>query len=203
MRVFIFLYLFSFASSLSAETLIRTIGQVQNHVITSREIEIHKLVMGILANDFQDLKVKDPAEQIIREWLLYLEASSFYNNKISNKKLDRLVSKVKSDLKSKAWLKQGIQLGEVREKIKRRLEADRLYLFKKKASVLPVSNAEIETEYTQNRVKYGNFEFEEIKDKIRDNKIEENLQMRLEQWFQVLEKKYRVQRFSQLKKEIK
>ena len=55
---------------------------------------------------------------------------------------------------------------------------------------------EIESEYNQNRIRYGNQSFEEVKDKIRNNRINENLDNRLSQWFVVLEKKYKVQRFS-------
>ena len=80
--------------------------------------------------------------------------------------------------------------------MKRRLEAAKIFSFKKKASILPVSLSDMQTEYNQNRVNYGNLKFEEVKEKIRKIKTEENLQKRLKQWFSVLEKKYKVQRFS-------
>ena len=50
------------------------------------------------------------------------------------------------------------------------------------------------------RIRYGNMKFEEAKNQIRKNKIKDNLQDRLEQWFVVLEKKYKVQRFSKYNK---
>lgn len=194
--VWILVFILSISNQAKAEVLIRTVAQVKGHVITSREVEIHKKITEVAGSAFQDLKVKDPEEQLIREWLLFLEASSFYNSGISDRKKNSLLSEIKPKLDSPQWRKLAVTAQELNAKIRRRLEADRLYVFKRKASVLPVTLAEIETEYTQNRVNYGNFEFEEVKEKIRQNKIEENLQTRLQQWFQVLEKKYKVQRFS-------
>ncbi len=183
-----------------AEILIKTVAQVKNHVITSREVDIHKVVMEAAGTEFQNLRVKKPIEEVIREWLLFFEASSFYNAGISNEKVSEVYKKAKEKIAASDWKNLDLDPNVLREKIRRRMEADRLFVFKRKASVLPVSLSEIETEYTQNRVNYGNLKFDDVKEKIRQNKVEENLLDRLEQWFQVLEKKYKVQRFSQFQK---
>ena len=185
-----------------SKVLIVTMAQVKSHVITSREVEIHSMLDKALGNRFKNFKAAKPVEQIIREWLLYYEASTFYNTPIDKTKINKSILSANERLKkSVKWKDLSISSGELREKLKRRLEADRLYLFKKKASVLPVSSSDVETEYIQNRIRYGNLSFEEVKEKIRKNKIDKNLHARLEQWFLVLEKKYKVQRFSKFNKQ--
>ena len=194
------LLLLSFFISLStanAKVLIVTVAKVKNHVITSREVDIHTGLNNVLGKRFEALLVEDQDEQVIREWILFFEASTFYNSKVSKATVDRMVGLAQKRLsQTKNWQALAVSQKELRVKLERRLEADRLYLFKKKSSVLPVGKSEIETEYNQNRIRYGNLKFEEVKEKIRKAKTQANLKKRMEQWFSVLEKKYKVQRFS-------
>ena len=96
----------------------------------------------------------------------------------------------------KKWQRLQVTSAEFNEMVKRKREAQRLFLFKKEASILPVSDNEIESEYKQNRIRYGTLSFDQVKEKIRKKKTEENLKQRLDNWFEVLERKYRVQRFA-------
>lgn len=174
-----------------------TIAQVQSHVITQREVKIHQLVNKTLGSRLEGLDQVKPVEQVVREWLLFYEASNFYNTELDGTKYQKELSNAQNKLaKSKLWQDLGVTKKELQDKIKRRLEAERLYLFKKKASILPVSRVELETEYTQNKIKYGNLTYEQVESQIRNNKVKENLSKRLNQWFTVLENKYKVQRFS-------
>lgn len=185
------------SQAFGAKILIATVAQVKNHVITSREVEIHQELDRIFGKRFEKLSDEDPEEQVIREWLLFYEASTFYNSPVNASQSRKLFNLAKQRLaNSKKWRRLSVTEKELNEKVKRRLEAERLYQFKKKASVLPVSQSEIEVEYTQNRIRYGNQSFEEAKDKIRQAKVDANLNRRMEQWFQVLSQKYKVQRFS-------
>lgn len=196
MKALLFLVLFLSIHPTQAKVLIVTLAQVKNHVITSREVEIHQQVEKLLGERFKDIKGETPLEQVIKEWLLFYEAEGFYNTPVQNseveKKLNEILAKKKSD---SHWQSLAVQNSELKEKVRRSLEADRLYVFKKKASVLPVGIGEVETEYSQNRIRYGNMTFDQVKDQIRDNKIQENLLERMKQWFVVLERKYKVQRF--------
>lgn len=202
MKALLLFFFISINSSYSeSKILIMTEAQVKGHVITSREVAIHKLLKSQLGGSFEHFKEDSPIEQVIKEWLLYSEASSFYNSKVPSSTVRRKVNRILEKKKLKQQMK-ALSLGEkeLSQKVRRYLEAERLYTFKKKASVLPVTLNEIETEYTENRIRYGSLTFEEAKNKIRQNKIQENLQSRLEQWFLVLESKYKVQRFSKYNK---
>ena len=186
-----------FCTCWAGEILIATVAQVKNHVITSREVQIHFLLNKTLGTNQDFFEDVNPVEQLIREWLLFFEANSFYNNPVPAAEVQTKIQKISEPLeKNKDWQQLSVGPEELKEMMRRRLEAERLYLFKKKASVLPVSPADVESEYTQNRIRYGNMSFEEVKDKIRHKKIQENLEARLSQWFLVLEKKYKVQRFA-------
>jgi hypothetical protein len=203
MKVLLFL-LFLSTHITYAKVLLRTEAQVKDHVITTREIKIHELLNPLLTGKIENFENDSPLEQIIKEWLLYIEASTFYNTKILNKDIESKASALKKNITLQAKLNElSVTEQEIKDKIKRTLEADRLYTFKKKASVLPVPLSEIESEYSQNRIRYGNLNFEEAKNQIRNNKIQENLLSRLIQWFSILEKKYKVQRFSNSIVEIK
>ena len=198
MRLTLIILILSISSLIQAgEILIDTVAQVKNHVITSREVQIHYLLDKSLGSQKDYSESNNPVEQNIREWLLFYEARAFYNNKLPAYEKQKAVNKAINKLsKMKDWKQLGVTQKELSEMIERRLEARRLYTFKKKAAVLPVSPADVEAEYTQNRIRYGTLKFEEVKDKIRHKKIQENLEGRLAQWFQVLERKYRVQRFA-------
>lgn len=170
---------------------------MKDHVITSREISLHKTLVNFLGGVPETFKTESPREQVIKEWLLYFEATDFYNAPITDNIIRQETAAV---LKRYGTKIKPLGLGpkELREKIKRRLEADRLFTFKKKASALPVSANEIEAEYNQNRIRYGTLSFDDAQSLIRKNKTQEQLQERLDQWFRVLGKKYKVQRFSKV-----
>lgn len=178
------------------KTLISTQAQVRDHVITNREVAIHKIVdkaLGLRPDLHDD---NSPLQALIREWLLYFEAQNFYNNPVPDKKIEESLKKVEQALKqSEEKKKWAITTSELEKKIRRREEANRLYLFKRKASVLPVSLTELETEYVRNRTLYGGKTFKEVRDEIRKQRDQESLEQRLQQWFEILENKYNVQRF--------
>jgi hypothetical protein len=80
------------------KVLVSTVAQVRNHVITSREIQIHGEIDRILGKDFEKFAEKNLREQIIREWLLYLEASTFYNNEVLASKKNQLLKRLRKSL---------------------------------------------------------------------------------------------------------
>lgn len=174
-----------------------TVGQVKNHVLTTREVQMHYVIDRLLKYDLYLESNKDPVEQLIYEWLLYFEASEFYTSPLGADLVNEQLQSLRPALKKvKGWDELDVSDDELRGLVKHKMEARRLYAFKKKASILPVSDAEVEAEYKQNRIRYGTLSLAEVKEKIRNRKTNENLEQRLTNWFAVLEKKYRVQRFA-------
>ena len=72
------------SQAIGGEILIATVAQVKNHVITSREVQIHYLLDKSLGTPKEFFRDQNPVEQNIREWLLFYEARAFYNTKLSN-----------------------------------------------------------------------------------------------------------------------
>ena len=190
--------LFSIQSLFAGEIIIATAAQVRDHVITTREVKIQYVLDRALERDWYVENGRDPVEQLVREWLLYFEANGFYNSKLPEQRTSDLYQRLLPVLaKVKGWKELEVSSNELKGFLRRKLEADRLYKFKKKASRLPVSDSEVEAEYKQNRIRYGTSELVEVKEKIRMRKSKENLHQRLVNWFAVLETKYKVQRFAQ------
>ncbi len=183
----------------SSKVLISTVAQVKNHVITSREVEINKTISRYLGNHLEGLSREDDTEYVIKIWLLYLEASGFYTTPLPPTQIQARLSDLEKKVnQSKAWKELQVTEQELKEIMTRRLEAERIYLFKRKASVLPVSPSEIDGEFRQNRVRYEGKTLDEVREEIRQMKTMDNLSQRMQQWFVVLESKYKVQRFSKL-----
>ena len=98
-------------------------------------------------------------------------------------------------IRSGNWKKLKIKDEELKEKIKRNLEANRIYRFKKKASVLPVSSVEVENEYMENQKKYKSFQKGKAELQIRKSLEQKNIKKQLGNWFNFLEQKYKVRYF--------
>lgn len=197
----VFLTFFLSSQLLAGEILTATVARIKNHVVTSREVQMQFILDKTLKNESLVYHDKDPVEQLVREWLLYFEAKNFYASKLSSNKKAVFFKKASQSLRTLSeWKKLGVTSSELKAMLDRKLEAKRLFLFKKEASILPVSDSEIEAEYKQNRIRYGTLSFDQVKAKIKKRKTEENLGQRLNNWFEVLEKKYRVQRFAKYNK---
>ena len=190
------LFLLFSAELFAGEIIIATVAQVKNHVITTREVKIQYVIDRALKRAPYFRTKREPVEQLIREWLLYFEAMDFYSNRLMSDKVTQTMNELAQWLpKVDGWKELQVSNSELRKFVAAKLEADRLFDFKQKASTLPVSESEIESEYKQNRVRYGTQPLKEVREKIRSQKTRESLERRLSNWFAVLEKKYNVQRF--------
>ena len=178
------------------KTLIRALARVKDHVITTREVAVHKAVRPFLDDHFLENLKKNTEKQLITEWLLFYEALDFYSQPIEVPEENKIWRKAKKQmLRSGNWKKFKIKDGELREKIKRNLEANRIYQFKKKASILPISSVEIENEYMEDQEKYKSFQKDKAELQIRKDLEQKNIEKQLDNWFNFLEQKYKVRYF--------
>ena len=180
------------------KVLIVALAQVKDHVITSREIDIHEALSPVLDYDFDSFKNISPRDQVIKEWLLFYEALGFYSHPVKNsEQIKKMKQAKKQALQSGIWGKLKMKDDELKEKVKRHLEARRLYSFKKKASKLPISAFEVENEYKTNKTHYQSMSPDEAKAQISKNLGQKKLEKHLNEWFDVLEQKYKVHYFSE------
>ena len=176
------------------KVLIMTLAQVKDHVITDREVAIHRALVSVPNIEFENFGEKSsPKEQVIREWLLFYEAMDFYSRPIRDSKWKNQLKQIKKSLGAvPSWRELKVSDKELREKIKRHFQAKRFYIFKKKASLLSILLVEVKDQYIKDKAKYQSMDFDQVKDKIREMLS----QKRIEQWFRVLKAKYKLQHFS-------
>ena len=58
------------------------LARVKDHVITTREVSVHRAIMPFLDNRFLENSEKSTEKQLITEWLLFYEALDFYSQPI-------------------------------------------------------------------------------------------------------------------------
>ena len=179
------------------KVLITVLAQVKDHVITSRETAIHEALTPVFDYGFNSFKKISSKDQVIKEWLLFYEALGFYNYPVGDsEQIEKWKLAKKRAIQSGVWKKLTMNDDELREKVRRYLEAERLYDFKKKASKLPISVVEVENEYKQNQTRYSSMNTDKAKVQIRKNLEQKKLKKHLDEWFGVLEQKYKVYYFS-------
>ena len=189
---------FVFLNPCFGKVLIVALAQVKDHVITSREIDIHKALNPVLGYDFEGFKKISFRDQVVKEWLLFYEALGFYSHPVKDsKQMEKWKQAKRRAVQSGVWRRFKMNDDELREKVKRHLEAKRLYGFKKEASKLPISSFEIENEYKQNKKRYRSMEPDKVKAQISKNLERKKLREHLSDWFGVLEQKYKVRYFSE------
>ncbi len=182
------------------------VGQAGDQVVTSREVQIGFFVETALFPDDkkkQSLKL-DIADKnfdkevthVLIEWIVYVEANLFNAATIPEDDIAKSVSVVKSaaqnvDYKT-YWENLGASSQELRDIINRKLRAKKFIQFKTRASVVPVTDAEALQYFQKNRIRFGNAPFSQFKDSIKSLLAQEQANTRIRDWFELLQKKYRV-----------
>ena len=168
---------FVFLKPCPGKVLIAALAQVKDHVITTRETAIHEALIPVLNDSSENPKKTSSRDQVVREWLLFYEALEFYNQPVRvSEQTEKWKAVRRHVTRFGARKKFKIKDKELREKVRRTLEAKRLYDFKKKASNLPVSVIEVENEYRENRKNYKSTDEDKAKIRIRKNLEQKKLQ---------------------------
>lgn len=182
---------------MGGEIILATVATVDGDVLTTRDVQIFQVLNQLMGYKPVRKATTDPIESLIEERLLLKEAKAFYGSQEVRESVGNVLDDVKKKLKDvKGWGELGVTSQELRSIVTDKLKARRLVRFKKDSSRLPVTESEVQAEYKQNRIFYGSRSFDEVKEEIRAQKFQENFTDRIESWFQVLFKKYRVQRLT-------
>ncbi len=196
--VLMILSFFLFFNSCWSEVLVTALAQVKDHVVTTRETAIHEALVSALGYDFGSPEKISSRDQVVREWLLFYEALGFYSHPVKDSEQIKKWKLAKDlSMQSGVWRKLEMSDDELKEKVRRHMEVQRLYDFKKKASKTPVSVIEIENEYRQNQKHYQSMNVDKAKNKIHKYLEQKKTAKQLNEWFRVLEQKYKVRYFSE------
>ncbi len=188
--------------------LIRSVGQVGDDVITSRDIQVSGLMDQALKNYSESPQgKKTPINTIpssgeifeknmsqgMLEWVLAKEASSFSIAEVSDAQLATTREFLLKELaEQKAWT--ALQVGdlELDRALKRKLQAGNFLKFKTQASSISISDQDAQSYYDKNKKRFSGMDFSSNKDRIKAVLAEQRLKESMQEWFDMLKRKYRV-----------
>lgn len=195
-----------FGLYLQAATFISTsVGQVKDHVVTSREVQIYYVAEKILyGGGKQNLtlpEVETPAfgKEItgaLMEWVVFLEAEALSTAQVTPAELTSAFDKVRDAMRTKKELSR-LQASdrEIKAAVERKHKAKKFIQLKAETSVIPVTDAEVEKYFNDNKARFGNLPLAQFKDNIRAFLTRQQVDKRLKDWFEVLQAKYQVRHF--------
>ena len=187
----------------SVTIVTETVGQVSDYVVTSREVQIVKVIENVLAaqggsKDLYEVRPGQPAfrsavTQVLLESVVAIEAENFNVASVSNDEMNAAVAKVEKAVSGKAyWAQIDVSSAELRRFTQRHLLAKSFLKFKTNSMTSIVSDQEAEIYYNKNRSKFGDNAFESFRENIKTFLGQQQLEERLRAWFEVIKRKYKV-----------
>lgn len=188
--------------------LIRSVGQVGDDVVTSRDIQISGLMEQALRNYSAspqgkktpintipasgDLFDKNMSQGML-EWMLAKEASSFSIAEVSDEQLTTTREYLLKALSGqKAWEALQVPPLELDLFLKRKLQAGNFLKFKTQASSIAISDQDAQSYYEKNKRRFSGMDFNANKERIKSVIAEQRMKESMEEWFDMLKRKYRV-----------
>lgn len=193
----------------SATIITQTVGQVSDHVVTSREVKIASVIDNVLfplkADGGQIVEIQSDKTEYRRavtnallELVVSYEAENFSVAVIKEEELSEAIQKVeKGVVKSSYWSSLEVSPAELRKMILRKLTAKNFLKFKTHSLASILTDLEAQSYYDKNRAKFGNLPFESFKENIKSFLAQQQLEERIRNWFEVIKLKYKVRNFTE------
>lgn len=189
---------FSFAEIKSAG-----VGMVKGEVVTSRQVQIQNLLENALYQkppnqQFKILPLDSKAfAKIVQDTLLEsaiaLEAENFNVVQIDAAEHRLMERKALDILKNQvAWKSLKVSPKELETGLRQKISAKKFIQFRAQSSVLPVTDAEAQKYFNENRLKFGDLPYENFKENIKSFLSRTQVERRLKDWYEVLLNKYQV-----------
>jgi hypothetical protein len=188
----------------SRQLVLKTVGAVEDKVITNRDVEASFLVDRALYNDgpltpitYGTEEFTSALNRLLIEWMVRDEASAFGVAKVSDSEIDDAYRAVKQKIDSHSiakskWANLEIRDQQLKELIGRKLRANRFIKYKSNSSYVQVSDDEARDYFNKNRLKFGTMDFESFKVSIKKYLEKKNAEDRLRDWLDILRKKHKV-----------
>jgi hypothetical protein len=183
------------------------VGEVGEQIITSREVQINDIVEQAVFGRMPgrtEIRVlhgnekgfPNDVQNVLREWLVYLEARSFDSAEVSKADLLKAGKTVQENTAGLVvWQSLEASNLEISEILERKLVSKRFLRLKTDSAQVPISDAEALAYYKKNRLKFGNLPFASFRENIKTFLIKQQMDRRLQDWIEVLERKYKVRNF--------
>ena len=185
----------------------RVVGEVGEHIMTSREVQMADVVEqaafgrlpGQTSIRFLTGSEKSFSADVataLREWAIFLEAKSFGSGQVSRTELSKVIREVHEVTAAHpAWQALEPSADEIAEIVERKLVAKKFLRLKMESARLPITDAEAQAYFKKNRLKFGNLPFASFRENIKTFLIKQQTDRRLEEWLDVLERRYKVRNF--------
>lgn len=192
-----------FSFTANAELVSTGVGAVRGQVLTSREVQIQNLLETALyekspASKLKLLAIDSKAfnratQDALLETVVALEAQNFNVIQVSADDVKEAEQQALKVLKNnKVWKGLQVSAHEISQGVRRKAQAKKFIQFRAQSSVLPVTDAEAQRYFNENRLKFGNLPFENFKENIKSYLSRTQVDRRLKDWFDVLLGKYQV-----------
>lgn len=194
-----------------------TVGQVKDHVVTSREVILHSYIAGALQSgatksasnaaaghkhvsaavpDLDSKAFGDEASATLMDFAISMEAKNFQAVPVERKEMALAWDRLYRGFKNSEELKRyQYSEREFRELLAITLQARKFISFKAESSTMPITDVEARNYFEQNRSRFGNLPFENFRDTIKGFLAKGQVEGRLREWFEGLQGKYRVRNF--------
>lgn len=186
----------------AAEIKSAGVGFVKGEVVTSREVQIQTLLETALTQKeakSQKLLGLDSkpfakaVQEVLLESAIALEAQSFNVVQVPPEESLAAEKRVSTALKdSAAWKSLKVTHKELERGLLRKLQAKKFVQFRANSSVLPITDAEAQKYFNENRLKFGDLPYENFKENIKSYLSRTQVDRRLKDWYEVLLNKYQV-----------
>lgn len=200
--------IFASHSSQGATVVTRTVGQVADHVVTSREVQITAVIEGLLfppakkeGSKLVEVRLSDDdfnkkLTSTLLETVVAMEAENFSVGALTEGEVNAAVSAVEKAVSGKAyWNELEVSGKELKKLVRRKLEAKSFLKFKSTSMSGIISDQEAQAYYEKNRAKFGSLPFASFKGNIKTFLAQQQLEERLRSWFEVIKRKYKVRHF--------
>lgn len=193
--------------TVQAAVISETVGQVADHVVTSREVQISSVIESVLfpgKNKTTQILEVNPGlpefqgalTNVLLETVVSLEAENFNVTTLTEADLNTAIAKVERAVSGKKyWTKLEVSEAELRKFTQRKLSSKDFLKFKTNSMAGIITDQEALAYYEKNRVKFGGTSFESFKENIKSFLAQQQLEDGLRSWFEVIKRKYKVRNF--------
>lgn len=184
-----------------------TVGQVSEHVVTSREVQISMVIENILVPPKAPLKglyevrpgqaeFRNAVTVVLLESVVAFEAENFNVAAVSDEELSDALVKIEKAVRGRIyWNELEVSDIELKKFTLRKLAAKSFFKFKTSSMTSIITDQEAQSYYTKNRVKFGSLPFESFKDNIKTFLAQQQLEDRIRAWFEAIKRKYKVRNY--------
>lgn len=186
----------------------QVVGQAGDSVTTIREVQINHFIEMVLFSDSAKdkspiLNLTDPhfdkeVTRVLMEIVVAKEAKNFNASSVPEEDILKSIQLVKQAASKESlasgWNRLSVSSSELREQIALKLQSKKFIQFKTRASLVPVTDVEALQYYQKNRGRFGQAPFTQFRENIKSYLSQEQSNIRIREWFELLQRKYRVKR---------